>query len=172
MISNPFALLGLNLAVALSVMLVLWTFTARRGDATAVVEHLDGLREVGDAREQRDVLGREAARIATSAPVLVERADRLGRFGGKTELERDRRTAVAANLDQLTRRPWRARDGDQLPRAGDEPVARRDHPRRLEREASARVPVDRLHARLHGLVVRPEQCRHPPGVARAAGVLQ
>jgi len=36
MISNPFALLGLNLAVALSVMLVLWTFTARRGDATAV----------------------------------------------------------------------------------------------------------------------------------------
>jgi steroid 5-alpha reductase family enzyme len=36
MVSNPFVLLGVNLAVALTVMVVLWTFTARRGDATSV----------------------------------------------------------------------------------------------------------------------------------------
>ena len=117
-------------------------------------------------------LGRETARVAAPAPVLVERADRLGGLGGKSELERDRRAAVAADLDQLARRLGGARDGDELPRAVDDAVARRDRARRLEREAYARVPVDDLHARLHGLVVRAEQRGHPPGVARAAGVLQ
>ena len=141
-------------------------------DAAAIVEHLDRLREIRDAREQRDPLLGEPLGVAAAAPVLVERADGERRLLGKSELERDRRTAVAADPDQLARGVRGARDGDELSHSFAKRAARRDGTRRLDGESEARMPVHALHSRLDRLVVGREQRRHAARVARAAGVLE
>ena len=95
-------------------------------------------------------LGREPARVAEAAPVLVERADRVGRLGGKAELERDRRAAVAADLDQLARRVRGARDRRRTAARARRATGRGATVRAVStREPHARVPVHQLHARLH-----------------------
>ena len=131
------------------------------------------LREVGDAREQRDVLGRETARVAAPAPVLVERADRVGGRGGEAELERDRRAAVAADLDQLARRSGvRAMATNCRARSSDA-VARRHRARRLERERAR--GACQSTAFMRGFTAWSSAANSAAiraGVARAAGVLQ
>ena len=85
----------------------------RRLDAAVGVEDLGRLGEAEDAPEQRDLLAAQAARLAAAVPVLVERADRLGRLGLEAEQVRDLGAAVAARLHQRARDLALVLDGEQ-----------------------------------------------------------
>ena len=136
------------------------------------MEDLDGLRQAQDPAEQRDLVAGEPEWLAAPVPVLVERADRLGRLVRQADHERDLGPAVAPRPHQRPRHLALVLDGEQAvqPRARrapgrdrlDRPHERREGPR----------PVDALGAVLGLVVVGSEQRRHVRGVCRAAGVLE
>ena len=144
------------------------------GDAGAVgvVHRLEGLREIGDPGEQRDLVAAQSLGVAESAPMLVERPHGFDGRRRKAQLARDRRAALAAHGDEVAGHALGAGDRDEVANALEDGLADADVAGGREGEAEAVVPVDDLHPRLHVAVVRAEQRGHAGGVARAAGVLQ
>ena len=135
-------------------------------------EDVDGLRDMRDAGQKRNRLAAQPRRVSRAVPVLVERPDRHGRPLGAAKLLGDRSAALAANGDEFT-------GGIPIPRHPDE-MADLGPPRAtmgrvapgLHGEQATIIPVDKLHPRLHTLVVGPEQRRNASGVRRTPGVLQ
>jgi hypothetical protein len=78
-----------------------------------VGERLERLREVGDARAERDGVAAQPVRVAAPVPVLVEGAHDRRRLVGEAELAGDVGAAVAADADQVARHVGRARDADE-----------------------------------------------------------
>ena len=123
------------------------TRTISRAASTAVLgdEHVGGLRQAGDAGEDRDRVAAQLVGLAAAVPVLVQIPHRVG--GGIGELQHrhdvgaaltarlDHQAALAGHVAQRGQHPPRAherrvaaaglahREPDRLARAGDSIVA-------------------------------------------------
>ena len=87
-------------------------------DAALGVEDLHGLRQAQDPAEQRDLVAGEPERLSLPVPVLVERADRLGRAVRQADHERDLGPAVAPCPHQRARHLALVLDGEQAVQPG------------------------------------------------------
>jgi hypothetical protein len=141
-------------------------------DAAGGVEDLDGLRETQDAAEQRDLLAEQPARLAVAVPVLVERADRLGRAVGEPDHAGDLGPSVAARLHQRTRDLALVLDREEPIELDPGRLLGRDLADRPEEGGQLPGPVGALGGALELVVVGAEDGRHPRRVRRAAGVLE
>ena len=156
--------------------------TSRRGASVAMpqaaasppvgVEDLHRLREAGDAREQRDLLAAQAARLPAAVPVLVEAADRVRGLDRQADQERDLGAAVAARLHQRARHLALVPDRLEPAAAVAQRPVGGDRPQRPQERRQLAGPVDALGGALRDPVVGGEQRRHAGGVGRAAGVLE
>jgi hypothetical protein len=72
---------------------------------------LDRLRDVADARQQRDLFTGQPFGVSATAPVLVERTNGRRRCFGKPQPTRNAGAALAADRDQLIRELVGARSG-------------------------------------------------------------
>ena len=141
-----------------------------RGAHAAVgVEELDGLGQADDAAEQRDLLAAQAVGLAVAVPVLVERADRLGRLPERSSMRaisapRSQRACISERVTSPSARIARRRSVRRAPDACGPP---RPHERRR-----AAAPSPRASRSAWPAVVGAEQRRHARRVGRAAGVLQ
>jgi hypothetical protein len=142
------------------------------GHAVRRVERLGRLGEQRDLGEARDRVAAQPLGVAAAVPVLVERADGVGRGVGEADAAGDLGAAVAAHGDERAGDVGRAGDAEEVV----DPLAQRapdpDGAHEAQGDARAALPVDLLHQRLDDAVVRAEQGGEARGVARAAGVLE
>ncbi len=143
----------------------------RGRDAVGGEEHLGGLAQACDAREQRDLLAAQPERLPAAVPVLVERAHGFGARLGEVEAADDRGAAVAARLDDLLAlRDERPQHRERALRARD--ATARHVLRRVAHDLRGLRPVHELAVRLESDVVAAEELAHACGRRRAADVLQ
>ena len=135
-------------------------------------ERLDRLREQQHAREHRDLIAREANRMAKPAPVLVHVRDRARRCAGESERARDLRASFASRLNDLPRHVRRARNAQEMRDARNRIATHAAVARRALGAPPSIMPVDESHLTLHVLVVGAEQGRHAGRIAGATGVLE
>ncbi len=113
--------------------------------ALARVKKLDRLRKIRYAREKRDCLALQSARMAKAAPMLVERPDRLACRGRESQPSGDLGAALASNLDDLPRYVPRLRNRGEVAQLFAERGSARHGECGPSGEPRTSMPVRELH---------------------------
>ena len=133
---------------------------------------LEHLRHADDAAEHGDVVPSQTCGLAAAVPVFVHGSNRGRRGLRQTQAQRDRRAAIAANLEELFFGPGANREAEQATCPLHQGLTAPRELQRVARLLGEPPPVAHPDRAFDLLLVAAEQLVHARRVARAAGILQ